>query len=54
MHHVMIKNNGDFHFPSLLCPDSFLSTPAKTVHLLLYVLLLDLFPSAGNRGDVGR
>lgn len=54
MPHVMIKNNGDFHFPSPSFPYLlFLSSHRKATCLLLYEFSLDFLLSPGDWEDVG-
>ena len=54
MPHVMIKNNGDFHFPSPFFPHLlFLSSHRKATCLLLYEFLLDFILSPGDWEDAG-
>lgn len=38
MLHVMIKNNGDFHFSSPLSPTTFFSTPAEKLHIGFFMV----------------
>lgn len=43
MCHVMIKNNGDFHFSSLSLPNSFFSTPAEKLHVCFFMFFCLFF-----------